>query len=337
MASAWEQLTKFHIRYFAEPQFINNEEYIVIPHKQESVRSDGIYSYNIKNNKFTKIIDYPTRENYQVYAQTSAYDPKHNCIYLSFVKDLAVSNTRHILRIDLNTKKLDILSQYESNGNFSTLIVIDNKLHQIGGGDKPIHSMWDLSKLQDENYKKVEYKLHGSQTERLRNTGLIYLKSRNCLLLFGGARRNDPSDSIHEFSLTDNKWIELNTKLPRRVSEFGIVKTRSERYVIIMGGSMRDEIYIFDTRDNTIKTSKIKTPVRENFHAAITNNNNEMLTFAFIRDCYRDKEFEDVPQIPLSLMDLIAEWCINDEIYLLQLAEGHHWRINVDTILNATW
>ena len=64
----------------------------------------------------------------------------------------------------------------------------------------------------------------------------------------------------------------INIKISVNLSEFGLVKTLNERYLITFGGvdgENSDGICVYDTK------SKIKCPVKGRFHATITNEMDE--------------------------------------------------------------
>ena len=127
-------------------------------------------------------------------------------------------------------------------------------------------------------------------------------------------------------------------------ARFGLVKTRNERFIIILGGfdaqsNGCDDIYIYDTNNNLFSQSKISCPAKSGFYATISNDpeGDELITFGFINDCYKSNNFQNVQVLPFYLIQLISHWLCIQEIYLLQygVKGGGHWKIDVDDILQS--
>ncbi len=92
----------------------------------------------------------------------------------------------------------------------------------------------------------------------------------------------------------------------------------------------KDNIYILDTKTKIFTESKIQCPTKGRFQATISNNpeSDRLLTFAFMRNNCKSYNF------PSPLIELINRWVCNQEIYLLQMYSGEHWKIHIDHILN---
>ena len=194
---------------------------------------------------------------------------------------------------------------------------------------------------------RKKHKLPDTITTGLRKHGLVYLKSRKCILLFGGKYKSITFNTIYKISILDEKWSELRIKMAENMSSFGIVKTRQERFIIILGGANGlkrfNDIYVYDTRMNAWSKSNIQTPVKSTFRATISNNNpvqDEKLCFGFIRNCYGQDGFKDFQQLPYYLMKYVSQWISNEDIYLIQTSKqkdgADMWSINVDDILQNT-
>ena len=124
--------------------------------------------------KWIKIMDYAT--DIPIYAQSAVFDPNLNCIYISLT--LTKDQQRQILKFDLDKLEISTLTNCNSNGDFCSLLFVNNELHQIGGGyDKVIHSVWSMvsDNLQT---TKIEYPLPDcvKDSKSWHKVGLIYLK-----------------------------------------------------------------------------------------------------------------------------------------------------------------
>eukprot|EP01084_Bolivina_argentea_P278829 476522_1 len=100
-------------------------------------------------------------------------------------------------------------------------------------------------------------------------------------------------NSIYQFSFIDSKWKQLNIKMPIKVSNFGLVSTKNEQFIIMLGGvtvgyECSDNIFIYETRNNIITKSKMKCPMKRDlaYRAILMNNSNrdEMISFGFVND-----------------------------------------------------
>lgn len=188
-------------------------------------------------------------------------------------------------------------------------------------------------------------KIHQFDFAELTNHGLIYLPSTKTILLFGGSHgfHANFSDSVFSFSTSLRIWKKLDIKMPVKQASFGLVKTRTDRYVIIFGGEKKvhsyiDNIFVYDTRLETFKKSEIKCPQKDGYYAALTNETNdrdELATFGCIKRCYKQFNFAHIQILPIYLIDLICQWVVNQDIYLLQRGNGNLWRMTVDDILTS--
>eukprot|EP01084_Bolivina_argentea_P177395 306772_1 len=136
--------------------------------------------------------------------------------------------------------------------------------------------------------------------------------------------------------------------MPEKLSRFGIVCARFDEYIIILGGSYdynasitmdnkySDNIFIYDIKFNTFRKSKVKLPKSDldRCNAVITNNkcNDELLTFGFIRICYKSNTFIKLQYLPVYLIQLIGKWVCYQNIHIIA-DNGEHWKINVDCII----
>eukprot|EP01084_Bolivina_argentea_P198376 339704_1 len=169
-----------------------------------------------------------------------------------------------MLTFDLKTKH-KVASKTQSYKTF--LFIVENKLHQIcsQNGDHYV-----CNKTNEFNKITTCQSFDG-----LSSYCLIHLKSQQSVLLFGGVKPRgvqfiDWSDSIYRFSCMDSQWKELNIKMPIKLSLFGLVATKNEQYIIILGGlttahKSSDDIFIYDIRNNIFTKSKIKCPKKERY------------------------------------------------------------------------
>eukprot|EP01084_Bolivina_argentea_P015571 29178_1 len=202
---------------------------------------------------------------------------------------------------DLKNNKMTVKEdqQYELSVQ---LIFADNRLHQIcQRGD---HYVYDKT-------NKFQKLTTFNALSGRRDQEIIYMKSKKSILAFGAVgffphnpitntRPYGMKRSIYQFSCPDSQWTELNIKTPTALCGCGLVATTNERYIIILGGKSglrkgdnADAIFIYDTRNNVFVKSKIKCPEEAEYNAILMNDSkrNEMITFGFVRDCYKAETF----------------------------------------------
>eukprot|EP01084_Bolivina_argentea_P015570 29176_1 len=244
---------------------------------------------------------------------------------------------------DLKNNKMTVKEdqQYELSVQ---LIFADNRLHQIcQRGD---HYVYDKT-------NKFQKLTTFNALSGRRDQEIIYMKSKKSILAFGGNGPfpRNPITNIIPFGIhrsiyqwTDSQWTELNIKTPTALCGCGLVATTNERYIIILGGTdailgsnYADAIFIYDTRNNVFVKSKIKCPEEAEYNAILMNDSkrNEMITFGFVRDCYKAETFVGVRSLPQYLIKIVCCYFCIEEIYLLKRNSGLHWKINVDCILQS--
>ena len=317
------------------PIFININEFIVFTSKHAYWNEGGIIKYNINTNVWTKLLEYDKDDEF-IYGDSAVYHSQSKMIYIS-------CHNHKIFKYDVSKMKSISITDTRVIDYNSRLLLIDNKLHNIGG--ERGHWIWNIQtdKISEKGKqvkKIVNDHQHALWRQNLYDPAVIYLKSQQCILLFGG-RGSYWRRSVHRFSISDNTWNKLDCKLPRSMNSCGIVKTRNERFIILFGGNISnvknsDDIYIYDVRNNEVVKSEIKAPMSGCFRASVTDypERDNKLCFGFVRDAYNDEDFIDLQKLPLYLMDFISKWYQHQEIYLLEISAGGHWRINLDEILH---
>eukprot|EP01084_Bolivina_argentea_P300347 517890_1 len=286
------------------PFMINNDEFVVVASFDQ-----GIHTYNINQNEWT-IID----------AGIDIDINAHGCAFNKQKQSLFVCDGFKLLEFDLNKERLK--EQRESSQLIThcpSLIYVNDKLHAVFGN--PVkHMIWNK---QTNDFKEI-YQFD-EFTRGIQDHALVHLKSKKCILLFGGEDLLDfwtdnQSDLIYEYSLSTHKWNKLNIKMPEKLSRFGIVSTRFDQYIIILGGlafygigcdsQCSDNIYFYDIKCNSFRKSKVKCPkLQFRYNAVITNNkyNDELLTFGFINKCYKSNKFINLKHLPVDLIKLIGK------------------------------
>eukprot|EP01084_Bolivina_argentea_P031502 58305_1 len=239
----WNKLVSFPFTSFSQPFVTDDNEFIIAATKRYYSNGDGIYK--LHKNEWIKIFDYDENSEWNMYS--TAYDNINKLLYVS---DTLASR---MLLFDLKTKSkvTSISQQYKRYVQF---IFVENKLHQICNSVRPgstvdngDHYIYDQTK----QFKKITT---FKSFEHLSDYSSIYLKSKKSILSFGGynIEKGGYQNSIYRFSCIDSKWKELNIKMPIKLSDFALVSTTNEQYIILLGGYIRlgdtVDIFIYNTK-----------------------------------------------------------------------------------------
>eukprot|EP01084_Bolivina_argentea_P294305 506346_1 len=229
------ELNQFPSSHCSKPFVINDHEFIVATSKNRLRKGDGIYKFNTHKNEWTKIFNY--NETFTCTIESVTYDNKNKLLYFSGKPDTHMTWLHILVIFDLENN--EITAKQLNKTNFK-LIFANNQLHQICyyNGDHCVYSdhyVYDSAKFQKLTTFVPMHNLY--------NYGLIYMKSKKSLLVFGGMQQIDVTNfrsgyvtkkSIYRFSCVDSKWKELKIKMPTKLSGFGLVATTNERYIIIL-------------------------------------------------------------------------------------------------------
>eukprot|EP01084_Bolivina_argentea_P095511 171701_1 len=141
-----------------------------------------------------------------------------------------------MVTFDLKTKN-KITSKEQQYKRCFGLIFVENKLHQICNSVTVSGTEKDGDHYVYDKTKQFQKMATFAPFCNLYRYGLVYLSAENSIFAFGGwSMNNSNKDSIYRFSFIDSKWTELNIKMPMKLSEFGLISTKNEKYIIILGG-----------------------------------------------------------------------------------------------------
>ena len=167
-------------------------------------------------------------------------------------------------------------------------IVIDHKLHIIGGFDSNHHHIWNETRNKLESIHQID-EFQGGVFHHV----LLHIPSRNELLIMGGycPREDDRTASTYSYLFDENKCVKLDEELnlPTENCAFGIVLSPDEKYAILLGGDSNDlkynGIHLLDLEHHIFYTLiNLKCPVINESYAMIIDNSssNDIVSFGFI-------------------------------------------------------
>eukprot|EP01084_Bolivina_argentea_P250039 418784_1 len=360
----WASLSHIPFEKFGKPILIDNDNFVLVTSPSGYITKTskkhqpaGIYKYNLSKQKWTQLKKFPKEIRLFQYADdsfTTIINENKNILYVvQFLKRYPTQI--RLIKLDLHNAKLTI-NEPETDKIIKeqTAVMINNEFHFFSQG----HIIWNA----ETNEWKKQYPFRDWDVLEciVYNRTPIYIKSKHMIYIFGGNSKklrfeqagcgystlNDVGtlDSIHTYSLKSKKMKKLNVKMPEKLSDFGIISCRKEKYILIFGGRVDDyfvensnRIYIFNVEKNTFVQSTITMPFVGEVSAMLISSNDvvsKLLTDGFIRrSCKHIVIPKDIVNIIHSMI------CLPGCVHLIQTglegmnADKKHVSINVDFIL----
>lgn len=328
----WISLKSAPLGHFSKITPMDSKKFLAIPLNNSSYKSDGIYAYIISQNKWIRSLKYG--KNHWLSSIAPSFNQQTNKLYIAqFVQN-------NLSIIDFTTMKWKSINcPYLSHCDGAKCIIINNEFHLIGGKRSNKHLLWKED-------KEIFEELHVFEdlSEGFKSHKLIYIKSKQILLMFGGESVQQPLDTIYKYEISENKWSEMELKMPQKLSEFGLIATNDERFVILFGGVLYDKrgytssksIFILDLENEIFSESLIQCPMAYMFDAIVYNNypySEMILTAGFVRNL-RKSQNESLPILPHDIISFIASLFISEYVHLIDVKDGKHWKMNLDEIVN---
>eukprot|EP01084_Bolivina_argentea_P194021 332856_1 len=136
---------------------LNETELLILLHEQ-GFRLASLWSYNILNQDYTKIISRSTLLNLVSNFYAASLDNNKSLLYVFDEKG-------KIMKINLKTKQIALSSQSYHDGSCSRALFINKQFHIFGGWDEndKAHFIWDENKkalIEICKFKQIKMELH---------------------------------------------------------------------------------------------------------------------------------------------------------------------------------
>ena len=296
----------------------------------------GIYKYNtLSNEGWVPWIKYK-----------SGYNPyPHNVIFDEVNQQLLVYNDYTTLFVDINTHEITKITE-DVTGNFpeagAGFALVKDTPHFVGGWGDNRHIRY----FADRNHFEELDKIDGVST--IYAPGLLYLKSKNSLLLIGGyTKASEPDINFRICSLDTMKWrMILNVKFSHY--HVNAVLTQDEKYAIIrcafdnLDNEIGDRLYILkigneNDMEYELRESDVRLPAKTG-RIEITGNKekDELLVHGFIKMLFGEKEFIesgfDVPSV--DIIGVIETFATSEMLHYFSFddAGNNHYMIPLSSI-----
>ena len=318
----WEELNKLPCKYFTVPIVRGNGEIILAPSAHSPTTTDySLIKYNPDTDSCQEWIKYS--ESFYSTNNTDAIDAERDIIYIPELSNL--------LQIDLKSGKSQLIEQkLVTRRGDPTSIIIDHKLHIFSQDE---HIIYDPD-LQTKKVKLIRFNDNFDGT--FSGHSMVHLKSQNKLLFIGGRLKK-----IIIWDIINDKWsilkgLEIVNSSGYSRYRAGVIMTRDEKYAIIFGGQRCDMIDIFDINKRVVYQSNIKCPQEREYRAMLTDNveKNNVIIHGYLKNVWKNKEFNNLDQLPLELIILITTFYANEYVHLMRL-NGEHWRMSLSELLHS--
>ena len=304
-------------------------------------QEDGLLKYNHHTNKWINHGNFSAIDSIHKYeclprsffqndTSLAVIDSSNNTIYL-------INLARKIATLRLNDNKNERweIINAPSIGPGAQACMITNKYHIIGGwsnnkhityteGTQKFNIMHDFDRMKG-------FKMSYHQLVRLKNE----------LLLFGGLDMSDTAlRTVYEYSITNNVWNKLDTKVPSLLSLFGGTAIFRDQFIILFGGEKKgvpiNDIWIYCVKNQSFKKSNIKCPFKGQCQAFTYNDDrkDELTIFGYFRAKWSKCGMANHLFPPTYLIKIVNKYYLNQWIHLLFIKwNNFHWKIDIYDIL----
>ena len=176
MSSVWESLAKRN-QHRSNICSMNGKQIITLTNEF------GVQKYDSVRNIWKTIIEFPQSEYHAYYSLT--LNEETNTLYLC-TQNLGVM---HFLDLSMNVRIAPLTDN--TMARYPYFIVAEGELHSIGGAENNIHSVYNPDKHKFEPRHEIKgWDPNDIASDHRGNFcgGLVHIKSRRELLLFGGKR-----------------------------------------------------------------------------------------------------------------------------------------------------
>ena len=265
-------------------------------------------------------------------------------------------NKERMAIINLEGKTFEIITDVPKG---IYLVLANKQIHIIN--QHHYHCIGLIKK--DEFGDKVFSKSHNTLSpvlqfhfiDQLRGGKAFYISSKKCILLLGG-RRTLSQFQKHPwiYSMVTQEWRQVGN-ISLELMNFHAELSSNQRYMIIFGGQspiegetaapysipdtvVTENILVLDMKNENewkLKECEIPYKIPPTFvcRTGGVDSNDEKLVFGYIRDCFKQREFESIQLPPMYLMKMIEEKYNTETFHFIDTRD--RWEIYLKDILDA--
>ena len=315
---------------------LNGNEFVIVPHCTKNTPT--ICKYNVANDQWTPMM--PIRP----YIPGAGFDPNTGMLYLPFLdKDEHGDVCRSYLQV-IDTEEWKVRKCLDfSKMDIYHIVLTEDEIHCVYSDEEQVSCHFVANKVSGDIIQEPT-EIH---PDLFAVSKVMFFRTRSSIVL-------DASTSVDgqfghmfvEYSLATKQW-----KVWKWASAFlkifncyglGYVVTMDERYILSFGGHRNskatDSIMIYDVDRKQCLESELKLPVKNfNWQALLMTDQTRgvLLTFGFVKRCYKAEEFRNMMRLPTALIRLIGRCFAMEYVHLILGIpdQGAHYRVNVHEIL----
>ena len=333
----WKVLAPMPFKCKSTPIAMNRNEIIITNDTDPS----WIYTFNINKNQWSKLYEYSNSIKGYKEDELCAFDIDKKELY---IWNIAGADRFCLHKINLETykvKKLTEVSDTSLNIKGAECMIINNTFHVIGGRQSNKHFIYNENGEGDLGRGGFQQIYEFRRFTKFCRHGMVYIESKQVILIFGGVDIGlrgawTTLDSVLEYNVNTQNLTQLTARIPFELTDFGIVKCRNDRFVVIFGGYCLDigdtnSIYIYDIDNDKFIESKEVCPTYGKFKAVIYDSyrSSNLLTVGYIR------EILYVDNAPMDIINIINEMYTVEYVSLSRVGRSNHWSISLDLIFEG--
>ena len=302
-----------------------NEHEIAVAQSDAAEEEDdeyeyGIWIYNILTNEWRIHIKYPEEE--CITDAEICYDPITKILWL--YSDGETADVGQIFKFDMESKQFEkiIESEEVGFGIWPKLILIDNKLHIIGGSRNKYHLIWDNDQKKLETIYSFPV-----LTEGFYGHNIVYAENKRFIYLFGGFDgENSYIDEIWKCEIDKNyQWTKLKDELDEFYRKAAIL-TGDEKYVVLFE---RWGVRLIDTDQDTSHKKDVDVPINTSCGLLGRNDKDGIIVHGYLRQFVTKYKMI----IPIELYGIIDAYHCSNMVYLANEETQYFCKIPLESVM----
>eukprot|EP01084_Bolivina_argentea_P134990 237945_1 len=226
--------------------------------------TNKLYTFNTKSTSW----NHHNLIHNNIWFQSLCVSNDGKCVYL-----YDGHNANVLLIIDSNTKKvIKTIDKIRKTGVWPSILIDPNNdtiLHVIGGSSNNCH----LTINTETEKMNVEHVFN--EANGISAGAIVYIPQKEVAFLFHG------DIPVYAYKFKSKKWMNTKIQFPmNHCKSFGYIKSPDNKYILIIGGSYRDDdnwrfnenIFIFDVNKMVFITSELKCPKCHNVNAVVSSS-----------------------------------------------------------------
>ena len=224
-------------------------------------------------------------------------------------------------------------------------VVINDKLNVIGGYWNDKHLVFD----RDNERFEIAHDLQQQTGWRGIGKHTLVQMEDTSLYTFGGDNlKARGHNDIYYLNKEATEWALSEVKLPAKLRNLACTSVVKERFILLFAGEQDPEkgdywpwednyeIYIFDIKQNELRKSRIRCPIKGRAKAMTFIEGNEKTVHGWLRETWKLFNIDDRQYPPHYLVKIMERYYVTEWIHLLynKYNTMRHFKVRVKDILH---